>query len=142
MDHFTPVSALIGGFCIGLAALLLLWLNGAIAGVSGILNRSLEAGPDRGWRWLFLLGLMIGTALAVAILGRGFELRDGFPWPLLVMAGLLVGYGTRMGSGCTSGHGVCGIGRLSKRSIVATLVFMAAGVATTYVVRHMLGLPG
>ncbi len=140
MENFTPGSAALGGVLIGTAALLLLWLNGAIAGISGILNRALEPGPDRTWRWLFLVGLVAGTALHLAFLGRGFELRQGFPWPLLVLAGFLVGYGTRMGSGCTSGHGVCGIGRLSKRSIVATAIFVATGMITTYLVRHVAGL--
>ncbi len=117
---------------------MLLWLNGNIAGISGILNGALEAGTDRAWRWFFLGGLVMGAGIYLVVFGRDFDLRQGFPLPLLVLAGLLVGYGTRMGGGCTSGHGVCGIGRLSKRSVVATLVFMATGVATTYVVRHLI----
>jgi hypothetical protein len=140
MENFTPLTAALGGFCIGMAALLLLGLNGNIAGISGILNRAMEPGPDRVWRWLFVVGLMVGAGTYLAFFGRGFELRQGFPWPLLVLAGFLVGYGTRLGSGCTSGHGVCGIGRLSTRSIVATVVFMVAGIATTYVARHVMGL--
>ena len=140
MENFTPISAFLGGICIGTAALLLLWLNGNIAGISGILNRAMESGSDLAWRWLFLVGLVLGTGAYVVLFGLSFELRQGFPWPLLLLAGFLVGYGTRMGGGCTSGHGVCGIGRLSKRSIVATLIFMATGIATTYLVRHVVGL--
>ena len=112
-NAYTPVSALIGGAVIGAAAAALLVLNGRIAGVSGILGGLLRpARGDVAWRAAFVAGL--------------------------VAAGLLVGFGTRYGSGCTSGHGVCGISRLSPRSIVATLVFMAAGFATVYVARHLL----
>ena len=140
MENFTPIAATLGGVCIGTAALLLLWLNGNIAGISGILNRALEPGSDRTWRWFFLGGLLVGAGVYLLVFGRDFDLRQGFPLPLLVLAGFLVGYGTRMGGGCTSGHGVCGIARLSKRSIVATLVFMVTGVVATYLVRHLLGL--
>ncbi len=125
---------------IGVAAVLLLWLNGRIAGISGIVNGAL-AGDDTRWRRWFLAGLIAGGAIWVIALGGPlFELRQGFPLPLLAAAGFLVGFGTRLGSGCTSGHGVCGIARLSVRSLVATLTFMATGASTVYVVRHLAGL--
>lgn len=137
---FTPVSAAIGGFMIGLAALLLLWLNGRIAGVSGILGAALsERGPQSYWRWFFLAGLLAGGAVVLhTVVGVEQVVMRASP-VTLVIAGLLVGYGTRLGSGCTSGHGVCGIGRLSPRSLAATAVFMAVAVATVFVQRHLLG---
>jgi len=133
-------SALAGGALIGLAAVLLLWFNGRIAGISGMLNGAVEeSGHERHWRFVFLLGLVVG-AFAYSLLDPGdFVLRQGFPLWALALAGLLVGYGTRLGSGCTSGHGVCGISRLSIRSIYATATFMAFGFITTAVVRHVLG---
>ena len=134
---FTPVSALMGGVLIGLAATLLYATLGRIAGISGILNSALEQSEDRGWRAAFLLGLIVaaGTWLAMA----GGAPRTGFPMPWLIAAGVLVGFGTRLGSGCTSGHGICGLARLSRRSIVAVLMFMGAGFVTVYVLRHLLG---
>ncbi len=144
MENFTPVSGLIGGMLIGLAAVLLLALNGRIAGISGIAGGFLgglvgKIGEDTLWRAAFLLGLVLGP-FAVA-LGTGampvIELQVG--WPVLIAAGLLVGVGTRLGSGCTSGHGVCGMARGSERSIVATAIFMAVAVATVFAVRHVIG---
>jgi uncharacterized membrane protein YedE/YeeE len=138
-DGFTPFAALIGGALIGLSAVLLMWLNGRIAGVSGILQGALARVPDgRGWRIAFLLGLIGGAAV-------WFGTHDWpapsapatAPW-MLIVAGLLVGAGTRLGSGCTSGHGICGLGRRSPRSIVAVLIFMSAGFATVGVIRHVL----
>jgi len=141
MTNFTPWSALVGGALIGLAAVLLLWLNGRIAGVSGIAGRLWFASRgDRAWRWLFLLGLVLGAGLWALLSPTPVEPRHGFPVSLLLLAGLLVGYGTSMAGGCTSGHGVCGIARLSARSLAATGVFMLAAIATTYVVRHLLAL--
>lgn len=141
MHHFTPWTALAGGALIGLAAVLLLWWNGRIAGISGIAGRLWFAPRgDRAWRWLFLLGLMFGAGLWALLSPTPVAPRQGFPVSLLLLAGLLVGYGTSMAGGCTSGHGVCGIARLSARSLVATGVFMAAAVATTYLVRHVLVL--
>ena len=146
MESFTPYSALAGGLLIGLSATLLLWFNGRIAGISGIARGLLSA--DRSgflWRALFLLGLVGGAWLyywLAARAGHGESVptaRAGFPPGLLIVAGLAVGFGTALGRGCTSGHGVCGMARLSPRSIVATLVFLATGIATTYVVRHVLG---
>lgn len=139
-NHFTPFSALAGGLLIGLAAALLLSFNGRIAGISGIMG-GLLARPragEFGWRAAFVLGLLLAPALyrLFADLPEG---RIDAGWATLVAAGLMVGYGSRLGSGCTSGHGVCGLSRLSPRSLVATLTFMAAGFVTVFVARHMLG---
>lgn len=142
MTGFTPVSAFLGGCLIGLAAVVLMALNGRIAGISGIVQGAVE-GPrgERGWRWLFVGGLVLGAVLTLAWRDPGFMPRSGYPPLLLIGAGLLVGVGTRLGSGCTSGHGVCGIARWSARSIVATFAFMGTGFTTVYIARHMLGAP-
>lgn len=141
MENFTPLPALAGGILIGLAALLLLALNGRIAGVSGIINGAVEnPGSDRSWRLAFILGLVAGAALYLLAWPAGAVTRSGFPLGWLLAAGLLVGFGTRLGSGCTSGHGVCGLGRLSPRSLAATLVFMAFGILATATTRHLLGV--
>ncbi|MFT4198693.1 MAG: YeeE/YedE thiosulfate transporter family protein [Pseudoxanthomonas sp.] len=138
MSHFTPAGALIGGSLVGLAATLLLWFNGRIAGVSGILN---SAVAERGvWRWPFLLGLVIGAGVFALLGGPVPVPRTGFPAWLLVVAGVLVGYGTALGNGCTSGHGVCGLARLSPRSLVAVVVFLGTAIATTYLLRHAFGV--
>jgi uncharacterized protein len=134
---FTPVSALLGGALIGLAATLLYATLGRIAGISGIFNAAVEQPTGRGWRIAFLLGLIAAATAWFAI--AGVAPRSGFPWPWLVAAGALVGFGTRLGNGCTSGHGICGLSRLSKRSLVAVLAFMGAGFVTVYVLRHVLG---
>lgn len=141
MDDFTPVSALIGGGLIGCAAGALYWLNGRIAGISGIFNGVLipQAG-DAAWRALFLLGLVAGASLYALLYPAGYRPRAGFPVALLVVGGFLVGFGTRMGGGCTSGHGVCGMARLSARSLVATVVFVLTGMLTVFVVRHVIGI--
>jgi uncharacterized membrane protein YedE/YeeE len=134
MHDFTPIPALIGGILIGLAATLLLVGSGRVAGVSGILGGLLvPARGDRGWRALFLLGLVVAGAVAawVAPQNIGDSPRS---LPLLALAGLLVGVGTRLGNGCTSGHGVCGLSRMSPRSLAATLTFIAVGMLTAYVV--------
>lgn len=139
MSGFTPWSALIGGALIGLAAALLLLLNGRIAGVSGIVGGLLASGnDDRRWRLAFLAGLPLGAWLYGAASGTGLPAVEA-SLPLLVAGGLLVGFGTRLGGGCTSGHGVCGISRFSRRSIVATLLFMGSAGVTVFVVRHVLG---
>lgn len=140
MTNFTPWSALAGGALIGLAAVLLMWLNGRIAGISGIAG-GLWFAPrgERSWRWLFLVGLMLGAALWALLAPQPVEPRQGFPVPLLLLAGLLVGYGSSMCGGCTSGHGVCGLARLSVRSLAATGTFMLAAIATAYMVRHLVG---
>lgn len=141
MENFTPVSALVGGVLIGSAAAVLLWFNGRIAGISGIFNGLLN--PQRGetsWRALFVLGLIGGAALYVLLNPMAYAPRRGFPLVLLVLGGFLVGVGTRMSGGCTSGHGICGLGRLSPRSLVATMIFVFTGMLTVFVVRHLLGL--
>lgn len=120
-----------GGALIGLAAVLLLWLNGRIAGISGILNGVFTRDrAEISWRLMFLAGLVLGGFLYQVTAGVTLIERTDFPVWMTVLAGLLVGYGTRLGSGCTSGHGICGIGRVSKRSIVATLVFVGVGMLT------------
>lgn len=139
--HFTPWSALAGGVLIGLAATLLVLCNGRILGISGIVGGLLRPGNDRGWRIAFLLGLFsapfVYAALAPADRVAAPVIDAG--WGTLALAGLLVGYGTRLGSGCTSGHGVCGLSRRSPRSLAATLAFIGAGVAVVFVVRHVPG---
>lgn len=130
--------ALAGGVLIGLSATVLLWLNGRVAGVSGILNGVLfpKAG-DVGWRIAFMAGLIAAAGLYMAVVPGAPQPRTDFPRAALVLAGLLVGFGTRMGNGCTSGHGVCGLARLSLRSLAAVVTFMAVAVATTFLVRHV-----
>ena len=132
------VLGFLGGMLIGLAAVLLLALNGRIAGVSGILSGTVTAPDrfDRSWRLLFILGLMAGAALYRVFSGAlPVQIEAGMP--TLVVAGLLVGFGTRLGSGCTSGHGVCGLARLSPRSLAATITFMLFGMLTVYLTRHL-----
>lgn len=138
-DAFTPWSSLAGGVLIGLSAALLILGSGRVAGISGIVGGLFKPrSPDTRWRLAFLAGL-----LAAPLLWRLFaalpEAQPVAGGGLLIAAGLLVGIGTRYGSGCTSGHGVCGLSRLSPRSLAATLAFMGAGFATVYVVRHLLG---
>lgn len=138
-SQFTPWSALAGGALIGLAAAVLLLLNGRIAGISGVLGGLLSPQPgESGWRLAFLAGL-IGAPLVWQLVATPPQPQIDAGWGLLIAAGLLVGLGTRYGSGCTSGHGVCGLSRLSPRSLVATLAFMASGFATVYVLRHLIG---
>lgn len=133
MESYTPYSALIGGAFIGLAAVVLLWCNGRIAGISGIVSGLLQpAKGDSGWRICFILGLLIGAACYLWLTPPAFEPRTGFSNIKLIVAGLLVGIGTSLGSGCTSGHGVCGVSRLSIRSIVATVTFLGTGMLTVY----------
>ena len=141
MENFTPVSALVGGVLIGTSSALLLVLNGRIAGISGILGGLLH--PSRGeiaWRRAFLAGLLIAPLVYRAFGGALPPARLDAPFGLLVVGGLLVGFGTRLGAGCTSGHGVCGIGRGSPRSIVATLVFMATAIVTVILTHHVIGV--
>jgi len=138
-NAFTPTSALIGGAIIGTAAALFALLNGRIAGISGILGGLMrpQAG-DISWRTAFVAGL-VAAPIAWGLVAALPEIRVDASYATLVAAGLLVGVGTRYGAGCTSGHGVCGVSRLSPRSIAATLAFMAAGFATVYVVHHLIG---
>jgi len=137
--EINPAGGLVGGVLIGVASLLLLAVNGRIAGVSGVLGGIFFAGAprERLWRIAFVVGLMAG-ALAYSSARGGLPLHFQAQGAVLVIAGLLVGFGTRLGSGCTSGHGVCGLARRSSRSFAATLTFMAVGVVTVFVVRHVL----
>ena len=136
--NFTPWTSLGGGMLIGLAAALFVLLNGRIAGISGVLGGLLQPrAGDIVWRVLFVAGLLLAPTLYGLVASLPVATIDA-DYPTLVAAGLLVGVGTRFGAGCTSGHGVCGISRLSPRSIVATLTFMAAGFATVFVIRHLL----
>lgn len=140
MTEFTPMSAIAGGLLLGLSTVLLLWFNGRIAGISGIFYGAMR-GTDKSWRWWFLAGLLVGCGLWVGITRPEIDLRsDDFAWWMVAIAGFVVGFGTRLGSGCTSGHGICGIGRLSTRSMIATVTFFAAGMVSVYVVRHVLGV--
>lgn len=143
MENFTPLSALAGGALIGAAASVLLWLNGRIAGISGIVGGLLApAAGETGWRALFTLGLIAGAAL-YRVAGGPLQAIEIETSPMLLIAGgLLVGFGTRIGGGCTSGHGVCGLARLSRRSLVATAVFMISAGITVAVVRHLWGGTG
>ena len=136
--HFTPWASLAGGVLIGLAAALFILLNGRVLGVSGIVSGLLRAQRgDLAWRLAFVAGLLLApTVWALFVQPREPRIEAGPA--LLVVAGLLVGWGSGYGSGCTSGHGVCGLSRLSPRALAATLVFMSAGIATVFVVRHLL----
>lgn len=136
--HFTPWASLAGGLLLGLASALFIVLNGRVLGISGILGGLFapRAG-DAGWRIAFILGLLVAPAVW-ALFALPVVPRIEAGWAVLIIAGLLVGWGTRYGSGCTSGHGVCGLSRLSPRSLVATLAFMGAGFVTVFVVRHLL----
>lgn len=142
MNHFTPVSALAGGVIIGLASGLLLLSSGQIAGISGILGGTL-APPARaaGWRWAFLLGMLAAGASLARLWPARFSL-EGLPgWSATVLAGLLVGIGSRLGNGCTSGHGVCGLARGSRRSLAATLTFVSSGAVAVLLLRRLGGVP-
>ena len=139
-DTFTPSASLAGGMLVGVAAAMFVLLNGRIAGISGVLGGLLKpASGDVGWRIAFVLGL-VGAPLAYALFASVPIPRIDAGSARLVVAGLLVGLGTRYGSGCTSGHGVCGLSRLSPRSLVATAAFMGAGFVTVFVTRHLLGI--
>jgi hypothetical protein len=138
MANFTPLSATLGGALIGLAAVLLMLFTGRIAGISGIMAGALAfTGGDKVWRFAFIAGLVLAPVSA-ALAGYPVPYPD-MPanWVVIVAAGLLVGFGTRLGGGCTSGHGVCGIARLSPRSIVATAIFMGAAVLVVFLTRHV-----
>ena len=139
MENFTPISGLIGGLLIGLATTLMLLLNGRIAGISGIVGGLLtRKGSEVGWRAMFVAGLLLGAFVYMLATGGALLVRIEASLPIVVVAGLLVGFGTRLGSGCTSGHGVSGLARFSKRSIVATSIFMGAGIVTVFLTHHTL----
>ena len=134
-------GALAGGLLIGGAAALLLWSTGRIAGISNIAGSLFSRKPGgKLWRVLFLAGLVAGAGIYNVAFGDAPVARTHFPVWLLAVAGVLVGYGTSLSNGCTSGHGVCGLGRLSPRSLAATVIFLVTGIATTFVVRHIAGL--
>ncbi len=145
---FTPFAGLIGGLMIGVATVAWLWLYGRVTGISGTLHGALFAARpgDRTWRWFYLAGLVAGALVYLRVLvphglpGPHFGVQLQVGWPLMLLAGLLVGFGTRMANGCTSGHGVCGIARLSPRSVVATATFIVFGFVATFLVRHVLGV--
>lgn len=141
MENFTPVSGLIGGILIGTAAILFAFLNGRIAGISGIAGGLISGGAakDLAWRLAFVAGLVAGPFIAALLTGAMPAVELQADWPVLIGAGLLVGVGTRLGSGCTSGHGVCGMARGSARSITATLIFMGVAFLTVFAARHLLG---
>lgn len=132
------ISALAGGVIIGIAVSLMLFLNGRVTGISGILNEalgSLKASEKSAWRFTFILGLLLGGIFMMWYRAESFLSVYEPEWPMTLIAGILVGFGTVMGGGCTSGHGVCGISRLSPRSIVATIIFICAGMATVGILR-------
>ena len=140
MNDFTPLSALIGGAIIGLAASLFLLTHGKVAGISGLYGGVFRRGTsDRAVRAWFIAGLVGAGGLVRVVFPAAFATTWSATLPVTLVAGLIVGFGTQLGNGCTSGHGVCGISRLSVRSLVATGTFMATGVATVFVVRHLLG---
>ena len=136
--HFTPWTSLSGGVLLGLASALFILVNGRVLGISGILGGLLRSrADDSGWRIAFILGLLVAPAVWTLFAAPVVPRMEAGP-ALLVVAGLLVGWGTRYGSGCTSGHGVCGLSRMSPRSLVATLAFMGTGFVTVFVMRHLL----
>lgn len=140
MENFTPVASLCGGIVIGLSASLLLLCDGKIAGISGIVGGLLSPAPnDTAWRVLFVVGLLTGGLLFSLVSPQAFTIGIARSPSVLILAGLLVGFGTRLGNGCTSGHGVCGISRLSPRSLMATVTFMITGIVTVYITNHLLG---
>ncbi|MGP1274728.1 MAG: YeeE/YedE family protein [Caulobacterales bacterium] len=138
---FTPLASLAGGVLIGLSAVMLMAFNGRIAGIAGIVGGLVGPAPfsglDRFWRLAFVAGLVLAPVLWFALTGAMPQVSVTPSWPMLALAGLIVGVGTQIGSGCTSGHGVCGLARLSPRSLVATLIFMAAALATVFITRHL-----
>jgi len=139
VSNFTPVASLLGGVLIGLAAAMLWLANGRIAGISGIVGNLPSARTgDVTWRIVFLAGLIVAPLGYAALAGTPMIRLDASP-PIVIAGGLLVGFGTRLGSGCTSGHGVCGMARFSPRSIAATCLFMSAAFITVFVMRHIVG---
>lgn len=138
MTEFTPLSALFGGVLLGLASLLFLLLNGRIAGISSIVSGSFKAvNRSPQWRWCFLLGLAL-SPIALTLLNYQHSTGVEITWPVIIAGGFLVGFGSYLGSGCTSGHGICGMGRLSPRSIISTCVFMLVAIAVVFISKHLL----
>lgn len=140
MAELNWAIALLGGVLIGLSATVLLAFNGRIAGISGVVNGALSFRANERWRWFFIIGLILGGGLYEYVLASQPTPGSMFsPW-MMIIGGLLVGVGTRLGNGCTSGHGVCGLGRLSGRSLFAVVTFLSTAMLTVFVLRHM--LPG
>ena len=134
MENFTPLSALIGGSLIGFAAILLLISTGKVAGVSSVVGGLLsKSTPDKSWRLMFTMGLLLGGSMLLLIRPSTAAVTIDTSYFGLIIAGILVGYGTRLGSGCTSGHGVCGLARLSVRSLIATVSFLGTGILTVFI---------
>ena len=140
MAAFHWITPLIGGILIGLSATILLAFNGRIAGISGIVNGAIAFSKQEVWRWIFILGMLLGGILYEYAIATQPTPTAAFTPGAMIIGGFLVGFGTRMASGCTSGHGVCGLGRLSMRSLVAVLTFMITAILTVFVVRHVLQL--
>jgi uncharacterized membrane protein YedE/YeeE len=139
MVNFTPIPAAIGGGLIGFSAVMLMLFTGRIAGISGIFGGLLDFGNDKSWRIAFIAGLILAPVIFGWI---GYAMpapKMPASWTVIIAAGVLVGFGSRLGGGCTSGHGICGVARLSDRSIAATVIFMLAAIATVAVTRHVLG---
>jgi uncharacterized membrane protein YedE/YeeE len=140
MENFTPYSAFFGGSLIGLSAALLMYFNGRIAGISGIISSAFDMkNSDNHWRLFFLGGLILAAVIVNLFAASAPVTYSRSTW-LLIISGVFVGYGTRLGSGCTSGHAVCGMARLSIRSITATLIFMSIAILTVFITRHLLGI--
>lgn len=140
MENFTPIASLLGGLLIGLSAALLLLCDGKIAGISGIVGGIINPTKnDTLWRLLFVAGLLTGGLAFSLFSPQALTIGVSRSTGALIAAGLLVGFGTRLGNGCTSGHGVCGISRFSQRSILATIIFMATGILTVFIINHLLG---
>ncbi len=138
MTEVNWIRALAGGMLIGISATILLAFNGRIAGISGIVNGAIKFTKEENWRWLFIVGMLAGGFLYEYLLAsESTPLSPFLPWTMIV-GGLLVGFGTRMGNGCTSGHGVCGLGRLSFRSLIAVITFMITAIITVFITHHVL----
>lgn len=139
MTEFTPISGLVGGAIIGIAGVILMVFTGRIAGISGILNGMFRLDiKEFSWRFMFLVGLILGPVVA-SIFDFSLPQNISLSWTEILLGGFLVGFGTNLGNGCTSGHGICGIGRFSPRSIIATVVFMLVAIVTVYVVQTWFG---
>ena len=137
MSEVNWIAALVGGMLIGLSATILLAFDGRIAGISGMVNGAIKFKPEENWRWLFIVGMLAGGFLYEYVFASEPTPLSSFAPGAMIVGGLLVGVGTRMGNGCTSGHGVCGLGRLSFRSLVAVITFMITAIITVFVIRHL-----
>ena len=140
-DHFTPLMSLVGGIMIGAAALILMACSGRVMGISGILSGLTQKHQNTSeipWRLAFVIGTILGPFLVMMVTGQGIEIRPSAHGPLLMLGGLIVGLGTAIGSGCTSGHGICGLARFSTRSLAAVMMFMATAIITVALIRHVL----